>query len=105
MAKKLRASFSYLVAILLYSLSHPIDCSITLFFCKYLYQNGQTAIQESTGSVGAKTIEPGKYTVILEPTAAAVLLENIFFKMDACSADEGSSLLSKPGGKTKLSEK
>ncbi len=63
------------------------------------------AIQKSTGSVGAKAIEPGKYTVILEPTAAAVLLENIFFDMDARSADEGRSVMSKPGGKTKLGEK
>ena len=64
-----------------------------------------TAIQKSQGSVGAKAIEPGKYTVILEPTAAAVLLENIFFDMDGRSADEGRSFLSKPGGKTKLGEK
>jgi predicted Zn-dependent protease len=63
------------------------------------------AIQKSLGSVGAKAIEPGKYTVILEPTAAAVLLENIFFDMDARSADEGRSFLSKPGGKTKLGDK
>jgi predicted Zn-dependent protease len=65
----------------------------------------RTAIQKSTGSVGAKALEPGKYTVILEPTAAAVLLENIFFDMDARSADEGRSFLSKPGGKTKTGEK
>jgi len=63
------------------------------------------AIQKSTGSVGAKALEPGKYTVILEPTAAAVLLENIFFNIDARSADEGRSFLSKQGGKTKLGEK
>ncbi|MFC5412622.1 TldD/PmbA family protein [Larkinella bovis] len=63
------------------------------------------AVQKCLGSVGAKALEPGKYTVILEPTAAAVLLENIFFSMDARSADEGRSFLSKPGGKTKLGEK
>ncbi|MDJ1495990.1 TldD/PmbA family protein [Cytophagaceae bacterium DM2B3-1] len=63
------------------------------------------AIQKSVSSVGAKAIEPGKYTVILEPTAAAVLLENLFFDMDARSADEGRSSLSKAGGKTKLGEK
>jgi len=63
------------------------------------------AIQKCQGSVGARALEPGKYTVILEPTAAAVLLENIYFAMDARSADEGRSFLSKPGGKTKLGEK
>jgi len=63
------------------------------------------AVQKCLGSVGAKALEPGKYTVILEPTAAAVLLENMFFGLDARSADEGRSFLSKPGGKTKLGEK
>jgi predicted Zn-dependent protease len=65
----------------------------------------KVAVQKAAGSVGAKALEPGKYTVILEPTAAAVLLENIFFNMDARSADEGRSFLSKPGGKTRLGEK
>ncbi len=63
------------------------------------------AIGKAVASREAKAIEPGKYTVILEPTAAAVLLENIFFNFDARSADEGRSFLSKPGGKTKLGEK
>ncbi|WP_428661562.1 TldD/PmbA family protein [Runella sp.] len=63
------------------------------------------AVQKSLGSRGAKALEPGKYTVILEPTAAAVLVESIFFGMDARSADEGRSFFSKPGGKTKLGEK
>jgi len=63
------------------------------------------AAQKAAGSVEAKAIEPGKYTVILEPAAAIVLLENIFFSMDARSADEGRSFMSKPGGKTKKGEK
>jgi predicted Zn-dependent protease len=63
------------------------------------------AAQKAAGSVEAKAIEPGKYTVILEPAAAIVLLETIFFNMDARSADEGRSFLSKGDGKTKLGEK
>jgi predicted Zn-dependent protease len=63
------------------------------------------AAQKATGSVTAKAIEPGKYTVILEPAAVSVLLENLLFAMDARQADEGRSFLSKPGGKTKLGEK
>ncbi|MEJ7644444.1 MAG: TldD/PmbA family protein [Chryseolinea sp.] len=65
----------------------------------------QIAADKALRSATAKAIEPGKYTVILEPTAAAVLLENIFFGLDARQADEGRSFLSKPGGKTKLGEK
>jgi len=65
----------------------------------------QIAADKGIKSSTARAIEPGKYTVILEPTAAAVLLENIFFGLDARQADEGRSFLSKPGGKTKLGEK
>jgi len=56
-------------------------------------------------SAGAKAIEPGKYTVILEPAAGIVLLENLYGALDARSADEGRSFLSRPGGKTRLGEK
>lgn len=63
------------------------------------------AAEKGIKSAAAQAIEPGKYTVILEPTAAAVLIENIFFGLDARQADEGRSFLSKPGGKTSLGEK
>jgi predicted Zn-dependent protease len=63
------------------------------------------AADKGLKSAAAQAIEPGKYTVILEPAAAAVLIENIFFGMDARQADEGRSFLSKPGGKTSLGEK
>jgi len=65
----------------------------------------QVAVQKAMGSVGARALEPGKYTVILEPLAAGVLLEHLFGALDARSADEGRSFLSKPGGKTRLGEK
>jgi predicted Zn-dependent protease len=63
------------------------------------------ATEKAVKSASARAIEPGKYTVILEPAAVAVLLENIFFNMDARQADEGRSFLSKPGGGNKLGEK
>ncbi|NOT73936.1 MAG: TldD/PmbA family protein [Cyclobacteriaceae bacterium] len=65
----------------------------------------EIATDKAIKSATAKAIEPGKYTVILEPAAAAVLLENIFFALDARQADEGRSFLSLPGGKTRLNEK
>jgi predicted Zn-dependent protease len=65
----------------------------------------QIATDKAVKSATAKAIEPGKYTVILEPAAAVVLIEKIFFGLDARQADEGRSFLSKPGGKTKLGEK
>lgn len=73
---------------------------------KKLNTKADTAIaaKKALSSVTARAIEPGKYTVILEPTAVAVMLENLFFAMDARQADEGRSFMSKPGGKTKLGE-
>ncbi len=62
------------------------------------------AATKANGSKGAKAIEPGKYTVILEPVAATYMLENMF-RFDARMADEGRSFLSKPGGGTRLGEK
>ena len=61
------------------------------------------AAGKANGSVGAKAIEPGKYTVILEPVAAVYMLENMF-RFDARSAEEGRSFLSKKGGGTRLGE-
>jgi Predicted Zn-dependent proteases and their inactivated homologs len=63
------------------------------------------AIDKALQSRNAKAIEPGKYTVILEPAAASDLLSNMFRNMGARQADEGRSFLSKKGGGTKLNEK
>ncbi|EOZ99108.1 TldE/PmbA family protein [Indibacter alkaliphilus LW1] len=65
----------------------------------------EIAAQKAQASGNAQAIEPGKYTVILEPTAANDLLRLLAFNMDARSADEGRSFLSKKGGGTRLGEK
>ena len=65
----------------------------------------KVAIDKAIMSKEAKAIEPGKYTVILEPAAAAELLNNMYFNMGARQADEGRSFLAKKGGGTKLGEK
>ncbi|HEY0244670.1 MAG TPA: TldD/PmbA family protein [Mucilaginibacter sp.] len=65
----------------------------------------RVAAKKATDSVTAKAIEPGKYTVILEPAAGIVLLENMMRALDARSADEGRSFLSKPGGATRFGDK
>jgi len=62
------------------------------------------AAGKANGSAGAKAIEPGKYTVILEPLAASDMLGNMFRGFDARSADEGRSFMSKKGGGTRLGE-
>jgi predicted Zn-dependent protease len=68
------------------------------------YTATKVAAGKANGSVGAKAIEPGKYTVILEPVAAVYMLENMFRGLDARSADEGRSFMSKPGGGNRLGE-
>ena len=63
------------------------------------------AIQKSEASREARAIEPGRYTVILEPSAVSGLLQNMMFNFNARTADEGRSFLAKAGGGTKLGEK
>ncbi len=65
----------------------------------------KSAAWKAARSGSAKALEPGKYTVVLEPAAGIVLLENLYGSLDARSADEGRSFLSLPGGKTRLGEK
>jgi len=65
----------------------------------------QIAIDKALQSREAKAIEPGKYTVILEPAASMGLLQNMMFSFNARSADEGRSFMSKEGGGNKIGEK
>ncbi|MBX2965885.1 MAG: TldD/PmbA family protein [Cyclobacteriaceae bacterium] len=62
------------------------------------------AIDKALQSRNAKAIEPGKYTVILEPAAASDLIGLMFGGLNARQADEGRSFMSKKGGGTKLGE-
>ena len=62
------------------------------------------AANKATSSAGAKAIEPGRYTVILEPLAASDMLGGIIRGFDLRSADEGRSFMSKKGGGTRLGE-
>ena len=65
----------------------------------------EIALKKALDSRNPKAIEPGKYTVILEPAASVDLLRNMLFNMAARNADEGRSFLSKKGGGTKIGEK
>jgi predicted Zn-dependent protease len=51
-------------------------------------------------------LDPGRYTVVLEPTASADLIQRgMSFGFSARNADEGRSFLSKKGGGTHLGDK
>ena len=63
------------------------------------------AVEKALRSVEAKAIEPGRYTVILEPAATSELLGFMLSGFDARQADEGRSFLSKKGGGNRRGEK
>lgn len=65
----------------------------------------QQAIDKARSSRNPVAIEPGRYTVILEPQAVGDLVQLLAFALDARSADEGRSAFSKQGGGTKIGEK
>lgn len=63
------------------------------------------SIRKAIEGRNTKTVEPGIYTVILEPQAVADLLGGLAFQFNARSAEEGRSPYSLAGGKTKLGQK
>lgn len=66
---------------------------------------GARAIDKAVRSRNPVAVEPGRYTVILEPTAVANLVQLITGSLSARSADEGRSFFSKQGGGTKIGTK
>jgi predicted Zn-dependent protease len=64
----------------------------------------EIAMRKASASADAQALEPGKYTVILEPAAAAGLISFMFNFFDARQADEGRSFLSKAGGGNKIGQ-
>jgi len=63
------------------------------------------AIEKARLSRNPVAIEPGRYTVILEPQAVGDLVQLIGFYADARRSDEGRSPFTKPGGGNKIGEK
>lgn len=68
-------------------------------------QVAETAIRKAQLSRNPAAVEPGRYTVILEPQAVGDLVQLMGFALDARSADEGRSAFSKAGGGNKVGEK
>ncbi|MBK7864377.1 MAG: TldD/PmbA family protein [Archangiaceae bacterium] len=62
------------------------------------------ACEKAALSRSPRRLEPGRYTVLLEPAAAAELVRFTHEALDARSADEGRSFFSKPGGGKRLGE-
>src|SRR3954447_17227063 len=62
------------------------------------------AIERARLSRNPVAIEPGRYTVILEPQAVGDLVQLMAFALAARSADEGRSAFAKQGGGNKIGE-
>ena len=62
------------------------------------------AIEKARLSRNPVAVEPGRYTVILEPQAVGDLVQLMGFSLAARSADEGRSAFSKQGGGNKIGE-
>lgn len=62
----------------------------------------RVAIEKSLRSQNPRRLDPGKYTVILEPAAVDEMLGPLFGSFNARAAEEGRSLLTRKGGGTLL---
>ncbi len=63
------------------------------------------SIKKATDGRNARAIEPGIYTVVLEPQAVADLIGGFGQIFNARTAEEGRGVFSAPNGKTKLGER
>ncbi len=63
------------------------------------------SIRKALDGRNARVVAPGIYTVIFEPQAVVDLFGNIGFGFNARNAEEGRSVYSAAGGKTKVGEK
>ncbi len=63
------------------------------------------AIQKARASRSPEAIEPGRYTVIMEPQAVGDLMQLMIFYMGAREADEGRSPFVKQAGGSKVGER
>ncbi len=62
------------------------------------------AVEKALASRNPRTLQPGKYTTILEPSCVAEMVRSLLFAMDARNADEGRSYFSRKSGGTRLGE-
>ncbi len=66
---------------------------------------GRTAAKKAVASHDPNAIEPGLYTVVLEPQAVADIMPQLIGSFNARANDEGRGTFSKTGGGNKLGEK
>jgi len=65
---------------------------------------GRVAIEKAMASREPRAVEPGRWTVILEPTAVGNMVNLMVNAMGARGADEGRSFFSQPGGGNRIGQ-
>ncbi|VVM08507.1 PmbA protein [Methylacidimicrobium cyclopophantes] len=65
----------------------------------------EQAMEKALRSRHPQALDPGQFTVLLEPSAVCDLVGFLLLSLQARPADEGRSFLSRPGGGTLLGEK
>jgi predicted Zn-dependent protease len=63
------------------------------------------AVEKAERSREPREVEPGEWTVVLEPTAAANMINLMMNALNARPADEGRSFFSRPGGGNRLGDR
>ena len=66
---------------------------------------GMRAIRKAELSRDPRAVEPGRWTVVMEPTAVANMVGLMMGQLNARPADEGRSFFAKPGGGNRIGEK
>lgn len=64
----------------------------------------EIAAHRGKTTADARALEPGKYTVILDPCCVADIIASLLFSLNARNADEGRSWVAEKGGGTKLGQ-
>lgn len=65
---------------------------------------GSIAVQKAIQSREPRDVEPGRWTVVMEPTAVGNMVNLMMNSLSARAADEGRSFFSSPGGGNKIGE-
>lgn len=65
---------------------------------------GSIAVEKAVRSREPRDVEPGRWTVVMEPTAVGNMVSLMMNQLSARNADEGRSFFSSPGGGNKIGE-
>lgn len=65
---------------------------------------GAVAVEKAMRSREPREVEPGRWTVVMEPTAVGNMVNLMMNSLSARAADEGRSFFSQPGGGNRLGQ-